>query len=150
MSDNRTRIWFSLFVLAVFCVGLALGMLIGRRMAPPPRPGPIFERLMSGPGRGGPPPERLLDRLQSRLGLTPEQRTRVEAIFGERRGRLERLQDEIRTRTDAEQRELREEMNKVLTLPQQERFAIWLDETAGGRRGRGPGRSGPFGPPGQR
>ena len=32
MSDNRTRIWFSLFVLAVFCVGLATGLLIGRRI----------------------------------------------------------------------------------------------------------------------
>ena len=32
MSDNRVRIWFSLFVLAVFCVGLAGGVVIGRRL----------------------------------------------------------------------------------------------------------------------
>jgi hypothetical protein len=34
MSDNKIRIWFSLFVLAVFCVGLAGGVLIGRRLSP--------------------------------------------------------------------------------------------------------------------
>ena len=33
MSDSRVRIWFSLFVLVVFCVGLAGGVLVDRAMA---------------------------------------------------------------------------------------------------------------------
>ena len=50
MFDNRPRIWFSLFVLAVFCVGLASGVLLGRRMVGPPgRPFGKFEGP-SGPG----------------------------------------------------------------------------------------------------
>ena len=37
MPDSRTRVWFALFVLVIFCVGLTSGMVIGRRMVPPPR-----------------------------------------------------------------------------------------------------------------
>jgi hypothetical protein len=37
VSDSRARIWFSLFVLAVFCLGGAGGFLLGRRLPPAPR-----------------------------------------------------------------------------------------------------------------
>jgi hypothetical protein len=64
MADNRARIWFSLFVLAVFCVGGAAGFVIGRH-APPfgGPPGRVTAARRSGspaffvPGagrRGGP------------------------------------------------------------------------------------------------
>lgn len=145
MSDSRTRIWFSLFVLAVFAIGFATGMFIERRIGPPPRDGgPAFGR---GPGPGGPPPGRLIERLNDVLQLTPEQRGRIEGIFEARRKQLEAVQDDVIARAEREQRELQSEIRGVLTPEQQQRFDKWLAESPRGRRGR-PGGSGmgPFGP----
>ncbi len=139
MSDNRTRIWFSLFVLAVFCIGMAAGMVIGRRMAPPPPRFGMFFPGEPGPGRGrgpGPGPGPLIDRLDREVQLTPEQRTRVQAIFDARRGRLEEVQREIIARAEEERRELQQEIRKVLTPEQQERFDRWVAQQPLGR-GRG-------------
>jgi Spy/CpxP family protein refolding chaperone len=139
MSDNRTRIWFSLFVLAVFCVGLASGILIGRRLGPPlPRAG--MGRMLGpgdGPG-GGPPPGRLIERLDEVLELTADQHAKVEQIFESRRKGLEAVQDEVVARAQKEQRELQDEIRKVLTPEQQQKFDKWLSEAPRGRRGRGP------------
>ena len=152
MSDNRTRIWFSLFVLAVFCVGLASGLIIGRRLGPPPPRG-AQARLLGppgpggrGPGGGGPPPVRLIERLDTVLGLTADQHAKVEQIFESRRKGLEAVQDEVLARAQKEQRELQDEIRKVLTPEQQPRFDTWLAEAPRGRRGgRGSGM-GPMGP----
>jgi Spy/CpxP family protein refolding chaperone len=129
MSDSRVRIWFSLFVLAVFCVGLAGGVLIGRRLPidrvaergfrrPPdgPGPGPL------GPGRGGPMRGLLLERLGRDLDLTADQRTQIDAVLTSRRTRLEELRRDVNERFDAEQRELLDEIRKVLTPEQREKF----------------------------
>lgn len=134
MSDSRTRVWFSLFVLAVFCVGLALGLVIGRRMMPPPPRGPMFMSQGPGPGgaRGG-PPGMLIERLDRELQLTADQKTRVKAIFDERRSRLETVQREVLARAEEEQRELRAEVRKVLTPEQQQRFDRWLEQQPRGR-----------------
>lgn len=138
MPDNRTRIWFSLFVLAVFCVGLAGGVLIGRRMGPPPPPRGLPMFLGGGPPGGVPGPGPLIERLDRELQLTPDQRKRVEAIFDERRGRLEAVQREVIARAEQERRELQQEIRKVLTPEQQSRFDRWIAEQPMGRgRGRG-------------
>jgi Spy/CpxP family protein refolding chaperone len=142
MSDSRTRIWFSLFVLAIFCLGLSAGFLAGRRM--PPRPGrpPLFGEAPRGrgpgfgPGRGGPGPGMLLDRIDRELHLTSEQRNQVRSIFDERRGRLEAVQRDAIARADQERLELQAEIRKVLTPEQQQRFDRWLETEPRGR-GRG-------------
>jgi Spy/CpxP family protein refolding chaperone len=148
MSDNRTRIWFSLFVLAVYCVGLASGLVLARWVGPPrdaearlvgnplgPGPG-----MGPGPGRGGPGPGRLLDRLDDVLLLTDDQRAKIEQIFESRREGLEAVQRDVIARAEKEQHELQAEIRKVLTPEQQEPFNKWLAEPRGRGRGRGPGR----------
>jgi Spy/CpxP family protein refolding chaperone len=140
MSDNRTRIWFALFVLAVFSVGLASGVLIGRRVVPAPAGGPGFGMRGMGPGPGGgAPPGRLIERLDVELRFTPDQRAQVEQIFEARRRGLEAVQHDVLARAEKEQRELQEEIRKVLTPEQQQRFDKWLADAPRGRRGRGPG-----------
>lgn len=142
MSDSRTRIWFSLFVLAVFGVGLATGLLLGRRIGPPRPSESVFRGPGPGPVPGGPPPGRLIERLSDVLHLTPDQRTKVEGIFESRRKRLEEVQDDVLARAEREQRELQNEIRTVLTPEQQQRFDKWLTEAPRGRRGRpggGPG-----------
>ena len=148
MSDNRPRIWFALFVLAVFCVGLASGVLLGRRMIRPPGP-PFREFGVGGPlpggRRGGPPPGLLLDRLNRELTLTPDQRERIDVVLKASRERLDQFQQDTRARFEQEQHALRDEIRKVLTAEQQQRFDRWMDENPP----RGPGRRGrPDGPPG--
>jgi hypothetical protein len=142
MFDNRPRIWFSLFVLAVFCVGLASGVLLGRRMVGPPgRPFGNFEGP-SGPGlrRGGPPPGILLDRLDRELSFTDEQRARVGSVLKTSRERLDQFQQDTHNRLENEQRDLREQIRRQLTPEQQARFDRWIEANpprGPGRRGRG-------------
>jgi hypothetical protein len=142
MSDSRTRIWFSLFVLAVFCVGLASGLVLGRRMGPPPPP---RGAMLGGAGPFGPPPGRpgqpgmLLDRLERDLRLTTDQRAKLEPVFAARRVRLEAVQRDVVGRAEQEQKELQAEIRKVLTAEQLPLFDRWLEDAPRGRRGRGPG-----------
>ena len=133
MSDNRVRIWFSLFVLAVFCVGVAGGVLadraILRRVAfergfdgPPPR-GPMgFGAGPMGGRRGAGPPAMLVERLARDLDLTADQKTKIEAVLTGSRTRVETLQRDVHDRFVAEQQGLHEEIRKVLTPAQQEKF----------------------------
>jgi Spy/CpxP family protein refolding chaperone len=137
MPDSRTRVWFSLFVLAVFCVGLALGLVLGRRMPLMPQRTGMFMGPPGGPGvrpRGG----MLIERLDRELQLTADQKTRVQAIFDGRRSHLEALQRDIAARAEQEQHELQAEIRKVLTPEQQPRFDRWLEQQPRGRRGRPP------------
>lgn len=151
MSDNRVRIWFSLFVLVVFCVGLAGGVAIDRALGRRAYFDRSFDRggaggpMDFGPGgpggprRGGPPSRMLIDRLSRDLDLTADQRTKVEEVLTARRPTMEALQRDVRSRFEAEQRSLRDEIRKVLTPEQQEKF----DKNEAGRRGfgrRGPPR----------
>ena len=148
MSDNRVRLWFALFVLVVFGVGLAGGVVLNRsfvrrasfdrlsdRWRGPIDVGPGGQGPGGGPRRGaGPPPGVLVDRLARELDLTADQRTKIEEVLAARRTRLETVQREVRERFDAEQRGLRDEIRKVLTPEQQEKFD--KNEQQRGRFGR--------------
>jgi len=146
MADSRMRVWFALFVLAVFCLGGAAGMFIGARLERPDRPWRSGVGYDPGPGRGqrgvpggGPPPEVLLERLTRDLGLDSSQREQIGAVLEASRERVGQFQREVRAQFDTEQRTLREEIRKVLTPDQQERFDRSLERGRRGR-GRGPGR----------
>jgi Spy/CpxP family protein refolding chaperone len=137
MPDNRTRIWFSLFILAVFCLGLALGLVLGRRMPLAPQRSGMFMGPGGGPG-GRPRAGMLIERLDRELQLTADQKARVQAIFDERRSRLEAVQRDIAARAEQERRDLQAEIREVLTVDQQARFDRWLEKQPRGRRGRPP------------
>jgi hypothetical protein len=149
MSDNRSRIWFSLFVLAVFCVGGAIGFVVGRHAPPlPGEPAGAFAggpegrppRPMFGPGRragpppfgrglgGGPPlPPDLVARLTSELQLDSAQQDQVKKILDEHRAHLDQVHREARERFDKEQEELQNAVRGVLHPDQQEKFQRFLE-----------------------
>lgn len=133
MSDNRARLWFALFVLAVFCVGAASGILVGRRMGPPPF-GPAWRGgrggtalFEGGPGRGGPPMSIMVDRLSSELQLDAAQTEQVRTIMKQRRDRLEQVHREARDRFEKEQRELHDAIRAILRPDQQQKFDRFLE-----------------------
>lgn len=138
MPDSRARIWFALFVLAVFCLGGAGGFLMGRHM-PPPRPfGPGVFGGRGGPGRGGPPPfargggipalpPDLVRRLSSELQLDASQQEQVKKILDQGRDRLEQVHREARERFEKEQGDLHAEIRAVLRPDQQQRFDTFLE-----------------------
>jgi hypothetical protein len=147
VSDNRARIWFSLFVLAVFCLGGAAGFFVARHVLPPaflgggPPPGPGLDGFggpglrRGGPGHGGPLfgrggvpfPAALVDRLASELQLDAAQQDQVKKILDDRRDRLEAVHREARERFDKEQRDLHTAIRAVLRPEQQTRFDRFLD-----------------------
>jgi hypothetical protein len=150
MTDNRARVWFSLFVLAVFCVGGAIGFIAGRHAPPlPGEPRSAFDggldgrgpRPMFGPGRrggpppfgrgpgGGPPPlpADLVARLTSELQLDTAQQDQVKKILDEHRAHLDQVHREARERFDKEQEELQNAVRGVLHPDQQEKFQRFLE-----------------------
>jgi uncharacterized membrane protein len=152
VSDSRTRIWFALFVLAVFCLGGAGGFIVGRHLPPfpdnrglPPfadgrRPppdgrgaiagGPLFGRARGGPGgpAGLPPP--VAARLADDLQLDAAQRAQFRQVLDDHRTKFEQVHRDARDRFDAEQRELQAAIRALLRPDQVPRF----DQFISGRR----------------
>jgi hypothetical protein len=155
VSDNRARIWFAMFVLAVFCLGGAGGFILGRHLPPFPddrdqplmadggRPGPGGR----GPANGGPPfargrgalggpagpaglPPPVAARLADDLQLDAAQRAQFRKVLDDHRTKFEQVHREARDRFDAEQRELFAAIRALLRPDQVRRF----DEFINGRR----------------
>jgi HlyD family secretion protein len=89
-----------------------------------------------GKGRGG---QGLVERLVKELQLTPEQRTRVEAVMAETRGKIESVASEDpserRRQVDRIRSESRTRIAEVLTPEQRTRY----EAMSGGGRGRSSG-----------
>jgi len=143
VPDSRAKIWFSLFVLAVFCLGGAGGFILGRHVPPPRerffgRVGPPgvegtlrgFGRL-DGPGgrRGGPPPlpPDLVNRLTSTLQLDAAQQEQIKKILDEHREHLEEVHRAARDQFAREQGELHASIRAVLRPDQQQKFDTFLE-----------------------
>ena len=132
MSDNRAKIWFALFVLAVFCLGGASGVVIGRRLGPPPRGTRGFAGISRGgmrggfpplEGRGGAPlPPDLVNRLTRDLQLDGQQQVELRKILDDRRGRLEQVHREAREKFEQERRDLHQAIRGILRPDQQQAF----------------------------
>jgi len=143
MSDNRDRIWFSLFVLTIFCSGAGAGFLVDHiLMTPPPDRGPFggdgregYARD-GGPGRrGGPPPfargglagppglpPPVAAQLADELRLDEAQRTQLRKVLDDHRAKYERVHRDARDRFEMEQHELWTAIRAFLRPDQVEEF----------------------------
>lgn len=127
MSDNRARVWFSLFVLVVFCLGGAVGLLLGRHLTP----GSASMFAIHGMGPVSPPilpPPEVLKTIEDQLQLDATQRAQVQRIFDEHRAHLEQVHREAQQRFGEEARGLHTEIRAVLRPDQQERFDRFLQQ----------------------
>jgi Spy/CpxP family protein refolding chaperone len=128
MALARSRIWFAVFVLVVFLIGLATGVAINR-FSPY---GPAAPRGLSG-GRPGPRPALLADRMSRQLELNETQKQQLEEIFKRAAQRMEAFRRDSRQQFATLSRELDSEIEAVLTPEQREKFREM-------RRSRRPGR----------
>ena len=147
MTLSRVRVWLGVFIVVVFLAGVGTGMLVDRYapIGALPRTRPMFSGRMFAPAER--PPDVLMRRLADHLQLTPEQRTKIQAIFASRSTELHHLQADLRARFEDEQRTLHQQIEQVLTPEQQKRFRELVDRPPAGRPGGGP--RWPGGGPGQ-
>ena len=107
------------FVLT-FAAGVLTGAFLVREFA---APRPRFEHGPRRPGPGKPqrPPFDLKE-LQERLELNEEQRQQVAAVLAKYRGQIERHFREVRQPVDELMRQMRGEIEQILTPEQREKF----------------------------
>ncbi len=143
MNERHLRAWFVVFVVAIFLAGIGAGLILDRYVGPRPLPRADLAtagRLGPRGGGAGFGPAVVTRRLANQLNLTADQQKKIDDIFARRRQRLQEIRSEVRARFESEQRDLRDEISKVLTPDQQKRFEQWLAESGPGmRRGGGPG-----------
>ena len=137
MLHRKKQIYLQIIVGIII---LSCGIVIGSGMT--------FLRMkdrimMRGPR---PPLMAIVEDIQTRYNLTPEQVEKVEEILGRRRETMHTQFEELRTKMEVEFQGLSAEMKEVLTPEQYER---WENDFKSRRRG--PGKFGPGGPrPGPR
>ena len=109
---GRSRLWFGLFILVVFLLGVVTGL--------------GGSRFLHGPPFGRPPrppsPAMIADRLTRELNLTPEQRKQVEVVLQQGTDRLERFHAETGDQYGKLRRELDADIERVLTPEQQAKY----------------------------
>jgi hypothetical protein len=156
MNEQRMRVWLAVFMLVVFCTGLGAGVVLDRLLAPPPpagRPGAGMGGRLGGGRAGGPPPlERLADRLTADLKLSEDQHARITAVLESRRARLDAIRRDAQGKFEIEQKEMRDEIRKLLAPAQQPQFDEWLKKWGPppGGQGGGMGPGGGMGRGGRR
>lgn len=118
------KLWFALFVLVVFCLGAAAGVVADRYTA--------LRRPSFGPGRmgggmgfmrpGPPRPSEIADRMSRELDLTPEQRQQLEAVFERNGDRLQHFRRQTGAQFDVLRKQLDSEISAILTPEQRAKF----------------------------
>lgn len=153
MDLTRRRIWFAVFVLAVFAVGLLSGVALDRYLLFARRP--AFARGLGpmGPGVPGifgvrqPRPTDIAVRISRELDLSAEQKAKLEAIFKRGSERMQAFHSGTRRQFDELREQLDSEISAILTPEQRAKF----EEQRASRRRRarpGPDERGPGMPPG--
>jgi Spy/CpxP family protein refolding chaperone len=149
----RGRILAALVLFFVALAGGLTAVVLDRFVLRPP-PGPRFHDLGRGPG--GRPPEReraARDHFAKELGLTPEQRVRIDSLMDRQLKEIRAVREQVRPRLDSIVGQTRREIDAILT-PEQRKKAQELAQRRFGDRGEwkggpdlGPPDAGPMGPP---
>jgi Spy/CpxP family protein refolding chaperone len=96
-----------------FLIGLTVGVLVG---------GSSFCRDLTRKWDKQPRHERMLNKFSDRLSLTDEQRTQVKAIMHQKRSKMGVIYTEMRPRFEQVRNETSDEIRKILTPEQQQKF----------------------------
>lgn len=102
-------------VAALFLSGISIGALGVVVLHHRGHDGPAFGSPM-------PPPQVMIEHLEAKLHLTPEQKEKIDAILEESRKRSDEIRRDIRPRLERQIEETHERIAAVLTPEQREKF----------------------------
>lgn len=123
------KLWFAIFVIVILVIGFGAGVASDRYL--------LLGRRPFG-GRPGPPkPTEIAVRMSQELGLSADQRMRLEAVFERNGDRLEKFRAQTRAEFERLRNQLDTEISAILTPEQRAKF-----EEQRKRRGRAPGGRG--------
>ena len=97
-------------IVLVFVLGVVAGGLISMKVC--------SHRIWAGP----PPVSAVMQKLDKRLGLNPDQHTQVEAIIRDARGQMDAVRKETEPRIKSIMDGARDRIRTVLTPEQREKF----------------------------
>ncbi|UCG86975.1 MAG: periplasmic heavy metal sensor [Gemmatimonadota bacterium] len=126
---NRSKLWASGLLIAMFVTGAAVGG--GITQAWMRNDDPTDYRGRGSSDRSRPPS--YADRIEVDLNLTPEQRAAVDTILARRESDMQQLWQDIQPRFDALRDTIRTKIMDVLTEEQQQKYRELLEH--GSRRG---------------
>ena len=127
VAKNRWQVRFAAMI--IFVLGFAAGILALN----------VYRGL-----RPGPRSRDRMEQLAERLKLNPDQKTKVEQIFGDTREQLRAVRRDTEPKVNEIRRQADERLQEVLTPEQWQQFQKFRHEMRGRRGGRG----GPDGPRG--
>ena len=116
---GRSPWWGRALIAVVFLSGGVLGSIGGAYF--------VHQRITSLLHHPEQVPDRVLPIMRSRLRLTDEQFTRVDAIVRRHHATLESLRREVAPRVGQELQAMRDEVSTVLDTDQQARWTAWCD-----------------------
>ena len=134
---NSEKRWIGILSALLLLLGIFVGIAMDRFLFRPPSP-PASAPLAGAPETGrrlGAAPRMFLQRLVSELDLTDEQRERVEQVFRRNLPRLRAARGD-RERFRAVRRQMREELDGVLTPQQRAKLEELKQRERGVQRGR--------------
>jgi protein CpxP len=137
--------------LALCAAAISVSPVLAQDSAPPPP-------QQQGPGGGGPRgarmQEHMLEDMTQKLGLTPDQVTKIKAIQADNREKMRALRDDSSTTPDdrraksmAMRRDEQEKMKALLTEDQKTKYQAMMEQMRQNRRGGDQGGPPPEPPP---
>lgn len=119
MTVGRSRVWFAVFVAAVFTAGVATGLMLRGSIDPPTS---AADGDASAGAFGRPSLGRVSRQLATELDLTRDQQRQLEEILLARRVVLMNYRRSVRAQVGVELTAVTEEIDRILTPEQRERL----------------------------
>lgn len=120
---SRRRLWFAVFVVLIFALGVTTGIVGTRHLRWGRGPGPGGRGGPGGPGGPGRPTvAQVMDRMTVELGLSPQQRVNVEHALSAGTARMDAFQNRTRQEFDALRQHMNAEIEQILTPDQRLEF----------------------------
>ncbi|HEY7634801.1 MAG TPA: hypothetical protein VH763_04615 [Gemmatimonadales bacterium] len=141
-SLPRGRILAALILFLVALAGGLTAVALDRLVLRPP-PGPHFHDFGRGPGGRAPERERAArDRFAKELGLTSDQRVRIDSLMDRQLKEIRSVREQVQPRLDSIVAQTRREIDTILTPEQRTKAKELAQRRFGDRRDWGP-----MGPP---
>lgn len=122
--NNKYKLWVTLSLIAVFILGVAVGVCGNRWLLEKKKP----------PSRQRQEPFPTLEVISKELQLTPEQEEKIREVFKRSEERFQAFRKEVHTRLTELREQLKTEMDEVFTPEQEKKMQELMDRYMRQRR----------------